>query len=148
MFHNLFKNAEVRLAGSAAAGATGYAGTTIDTHGYDGVAFVFVFGALTASQVTKVKLQGGAASDGADAADLAGSLSAALADADGGKALVVDLYRPAQRFITPYVVRGTANAVVTAILAVLYHANLTPTSYGATVAAAPKHLVQAPTGTA
>lgn len=144
--HNLFKNADVKVAGSATAGTTGYAGTTIDTYGYAGVAFIFVFGTLTSTQVTSAKLQGGAASDGSDAADIAGSATAALADTDGGKTLLIDLYRPAQRYITPYVSRGTANAVVTQIIAILYHAEQTPPTLS--TAKAGKFLAQAPLGTA
>lgn len=146
--HQLIKNVDVRTAGSAAAGATGYAGTTIDTYGYDGVMFVFTFGALTATQVTNCKLQGGAAANGSDAADIAGSHTSALADTDSNKAQVIDLYRPAQRYITPYVNRGTANAVVQSITAILYHAETTPPTFGTTVSGTPVALAQAPLGTA
>ena len=45
--------------------------------------FMALFGALTATQVTSLKVQQGSLADGSDMADLAGSLHTALADADG-----------------------------------------------------------------
>jgi hypothetical protein len=148
--HHLFKNAEVRKAmGPVVAGVTVQTGATIDTFGYDGVAFVFSFGALLATQVTNAKVQGGAASNGSDAADLAGSHTLALTDGQGNTVQVIDIYRPAQRYLTPIVNRGTANAVINGVFAILYHAELSPpASLDATVASAIVFLVQPVPGTA
>jgi hypothetical protein len=50
-------------------------------------------------------------------ADLAGSLHTALADTDGNKCLVTDVFRPQKRYVRAVVTRGTANAVIDGVIA-------------------------------
>jgi hypothetical protein len=125
--HNLFKAAEVRVPlGHIAAGTSNQTGSVVDTYGYDSVAFVVVYGTLTATQVTQAKLQGGNASDGSDATDLANSHTTLLTDGQSGKVQIIDVYRPAQRYLRPVVLRGTANAEILGVLAILYNGEFTP----------------------
>lgn len=149
MRHNLLRHIDVRrAANAAAAGTSAVNGTVIDMLGYESIAFVAAFGTLTATQVTGIKVQHGDASDGSDMADLAGSASGNLADTDGNKLLLGEIYRPRKRYVRCVVTRGTANAVLDGVIALLYRAETTPTALHTTVAIAPKVLNSPAAGTA
>lgn len=120
-----------RVVDATAAGSTDVNGGSVDMQGYDGVMFVALFGALTATQVTSLKAQQSA--DDSTFADLEGSAAGPLADADGNKLLVLDVYRPEDRYVRPVVDRGTANAVIDGVIAVRYHARSRPVTQGADV---------------
>jgi hypothetical protein len=70
--------------------------------------------------VTKLKVQQFTADTSGSYADVSGVITAAAADGDAGKLLILEVYKPQQRWIRPVVVRGTANAVVTAAWVELY----------------------------
>lgn len=127
---NLGKATKVlRVMNAVAAGTTPQTSTTFDMQGFDSCLILASFGALTASQATKMKAQGGAAANGSDAADLANTgtpVGANMADADSNTDLILDLVRPTQRYITVVVNRGTANAVINGVWAILYNAQRTP----------------------
>ena len=145
---NLSKNAKVtRALNSVAAGTTSQNGSVIDMSGFEGMQFVALFGALTATQVTSLKVQQGNLADGSDMADLEGSLHTALADTDGSKCLVTDLFGPEKRYVRAVVVRGTANAVIDGVIALLYSPRVEPITTDTTVKAT-KLLVSPDEGTA
>ena len=134
----------VRTINATAAGTTAVNGSAIDMSGWDGISFIAAFGTLTATQVTSLKAQGGAASNLSDAADLAGTSTGTMADGDSNKALALDVYRPRQRYIRVVVVRGTANAVVDGVVAILYRGRQLPlATQDTTMSLAPK-VVYAP----
>jgi hypothetical protein len=134
---NLCRYAKVtRVLNSVAAGQTNQYGSVIDMSGFEGVEFVALFGALSNNQVTSMKAQQGNLSDGSDMADLAGSLHTQLADTDGGKCLVTDLFRPQKRYVRCVVTRGTANAVIDGVIALQYRARVQPVMHDSTVKAA------------
>ena len=134
---NLSPNVKVtRVITAQAAGTSAVNGTVLDMQGFDGVVFVASFGALTATQVTSLKAQDGATSNLSDAADLAGSLTGPLADADGNRSLVLEICKPAKRYIRPVINRATANAVIDSVVAIQYSASKSPTTNDTTVAAA------------
>jgi hypothetical protein len=54
--------------------------------------------------------------------DLAGSAHAPLANTDGGKCLLTDLFRLRERYVRCVVTRGTANAVIDGVIALQYSA--------------------------
>jgi len=92
------------------------AGTTakswyVDTAGYDGIRFMVSFGALTSGTVVSVKLQSADDASGTNPVDLLGT-SVAVADTADDKAVILDLYRPATRYIGCYISIATANAVI------------------------------------
>ena len=91
------------------------------------------FNSGDAQQVTSLKVQQGSLADGSDMADLAGSLHTALADTDGNKCLVTDVYRPQKRYVRAVVTRGTANAVINGVIAIQYAPRLEPVATDATV---------------
>lgn len=129
-----------RVMNAVAAGTSSQTGSAVDMAqdgGYDGVLFVAMFGALTATQVTSLKAQQSADDGSADSyADLDGAETAALEDTDGNKCLVLDVFRPAERYVKPTIVRGTANAVIDGMLAILYRGRQRPSLQDTTVAQA------------
>src|SRR5512137_837557 len=145
---NLSKAVKVaRVLNGVAAGTTEQSGSVVDMQGFEGVQFVALFGALTATQVTSLKVQQGTLADGSDMPDLAGSLHTALADADGNKCLVTDVYRPQKRYVRAVVTRGTANAVIDGVIALQYSARVQPITNDSTVKAT-KLLISPDEGTA
>jgi hypothetical protein len=139
MHFNLAQAVEVRrVVNATAAGTTTINGSSVDTQGYDGVAFIALFGALTATQVTSLKAQQSSDDGSTDSYDdLAGSGSGNLADGDGNKVLVLEVFKPAKRYVRPVILRGTANAAVDGVIALLFRAEKTPVPTGTTVAKTP-----------
>lgn len=132
-------SSQIKVIGNAvaatAAGTTDVNGAIIDTAGWEGVLFVVFFGALTATQVTRIKAQQDTDSGGSTMADIQGSLSSAMADGDSGKGLQLDIFRPNERYVRCVVDRGTANAVIDRGIAILYGPNTAPAALDATVIA-------------
>lgn len=134
----------IRVSNAVAAGTTDVNTTAVDCMNADGVRFTVLFGALTANQVTSVKLQGGSLANGADAADLLDSSTgtviktANLADADTNRVAVIEVYKPKVRYVRAVIDRGTANAVIDGVLAELILRNPLPFSADSTVAASAK----------
>lgn len=149
MILNIGANCEIRRASnSAVAGTSNVTGSGIDTQGYDGVCFILLVGALTSTQVTGLKAQYSSDDGSTDAYDdVAGSATGPFADADGNKMLVLDIHRPRKRYVKPIATRGTANAVVDGIIAILYRGEKTPVPTHSTCVAI-KQLNQPAEGTA
>jgi len=121
---------------AVAAGVTTVTGSTIDTQGYEDVAILASLGTITATGVPTLKAAQGDASDGSDKADIAGS-HVTGDDTMGGKFLVIQIHRPKNRYITPILLRATANIVVNEILVLLRnpsHVPATQTVVGGSVA--------------
>jgi len=111
---NLSKSVKVSTAVTPTAGAaatTDIEGTTLDMANFEGVLMLVRMGEITGSAVTSIKAQQGAESDLSDAADLEGT-GITIADDDDGQIFMIDLYRPAERYVRLYVDRATQNAVV------------------------------------
>jgi len=113
----------IRVMNAVAAGTTDQNSSWVDVQNCSGVRFIALFGTLTSTQVTSMKLQGATTSNQSDAADLLASetgtvvTTTALADADGNKMLVAEVYRPKVRYIRAVIDRGTANAVIDGVIA-------------------------------
>lgn len=140
----------VRVSNAVAAGTTAANGTAVDMTGYDGVLFLIAFGAIVTGAITSVKAQQGAASDGGDAVDLEGS-GVTVADDQDNKVVALDIYRPRQgygKYVRPVVSRGTQNATIDSMIAILYNGRSKPVSLDATLVAASKSLGSPATGTA
>lgn len=144
-----YKSAQ-RQINATAAGTTVLTGpNSFDTQGYDGVVFIAAIGTLTATQVTFLAAQGsadgttwGAVGTAASPTNLiSGAQTAAMADADSNKLLVLDVFRPQQRFIRAVLYRGTANAVVDGVVAIRYEAKKLPTVQDSTTVSQSKFVV-------
>lgn len=136
--HLTDKTKTTRVMNAVAAGTTSQTSSVIDMQGFDGCRFTALFGALTATQVTSLKVQQSDNSDGSSAEDLTGASTAALADGDGNKCLIVDVLRPTKRYLKAVVVRGTANAVIDGVIAEQYTARTLPTTQPTSVKEAVK----------
>lgn len=118
----------IRVMNAVAAGTTDQTSSAIDTQGFEGVKIYTAFGTITSGAVTSVKVQQSSDDAAADAyADLAGT-SITVADDDDNQVVVHDIYRPQERYLKVVIDRGTQNAVIDGIIAVLYGADKMPTT--------------------
>lgn len=118
----------------AVAGTTAVNFGAVDTTGYAGMTFLALLGTLTATQVTSLKAQW--SDDNSTWTDVTGAVTAAAADADGGKLLILSVYKPRHRYYRGVLNRGTANAVLTAGLTVLHLPTFQPIAQDASVSQA------------
>jgi hypothetical protein len=146
---SLLKNCKVtRVMNAVAAGTSDQTSSIIDMQGYEGVMFLASFGTLTATQVTSMRAQQGAAAAMGDAADLEGSTVGPLADDDDNQCLVLDVYRPRERYVRVVIDRATANAVIDGVVAIQYGPREKPTVQDATTIAFSELHVSPAEGTA
>lgn len=141
MNHNLSSNVEVRRIKVDGTNFTKSAGTgdtltseAVDTLGYEGVQFMWVFGAVVDGGACYIKTQQSsddAATDTYD--DLAGSKQT-IADADDNKVRISDYYRPGKRYMKALTVRATQNLTVDGLFALLYRPVQKAVTQGSTVA--------------
>jgi hypothetical protein len=125
-----------RVLNAVAAGTTNQNTSSVDMTGWDSVEFVAHLGALTATQVTKLKAQTSSDDAAADAfADVSGGATAAAADADSGKLLRCEVIRPRERYARAVVVRGTENAVINSVIAIQRRGRRLPLTQSTTVSA-------------
>jgi hypothetical protein len=110
---------------AGAAGTADIESTIVDTAGYGGVQFVIQLGAITSGAVTSAYVQQNTANSTSGMATLAGT-TATIADDDDGQYVVIDVARPAERYVRLVVDRGTQNAVVAAAHAYLYNPSVAP----------------------
>ena len=140
---NLSKDAKlVRHSAAVAAGATAITPSAgVDCKGFDGCLFIAAFGAIVSGAVTSVKVQQSDDDGVADGfSDLAGT-SVTVADDADGKLVYVDVVRPRKRYLKMIVSRGTQNATLDGITAVLYDPKVAPTTHdAATVAGGETHV--------
>lgn len=137
---NFANNHKITVVSNAvAAGTTDIDPTAIDMDGFDSVCFIVQFGAIVAGAVTSVKAQQSSDDGNADAfADLAGTAQT-VADDDDNKAFVIDIHRPSERYVKPYIVRGTQNATVESVVAIQYCARNAPVTQPASIGGVETH---------
>lgn len=121
---------------AVAAGATDITdATAVDTQGFEGVRFHFLIGTMTSGTVTSVAAASKASSaptPGTD--DLAGSKQT-IADTESNKIVTLDVFRPALRYVRPFVKRATQNCVINGIIAELYGPIKSPVDTDASLSA-------------
>lgn len=116
----------IRVMNAVAAGTSDQTSSVIDTLGFDGVKIYSAFGTITSGAVTSVKVQQSSDDGSADTyADLEGT-SVTVADDDDNQVVVHDIYRPRERYLKVVIDRGTQNAVIDGVIAVLYGARVQP----------------------
>lgn len=134
---SLLKNTKLTVVAAAAVAATtDLAGSFVDMKGFDGVLFVALTGDVTDTSALALKASQNTIDSATGAAELVGgaSFTAGATNADN-KALVLDVYKPRERYVRPILKRGTANAVVNGIIAIQYSARSMPTTQDASVIA-------------
>ncbi len=123
-----------RVMNAVAAGTTDQNSDGVDCTGFDCVRFTALFGVLTATQVTTMKLQASDDDGSADAwSDLEASQTAAMGDADDQDCLICDVFRPTKKWVRAVVERGTANAVIDGVVAELYRPRTKPVTKDARI---------------
>lgn len=137
-----------RVSNAAAAGTTDVTSSAIDMQGFEGVKIYFLFGTITTGAATSCKVQQSSDDGDADAyADLAAS-SVTVEDDDDNQAVVIDVYRPQERYLKAVIDRATQDAVVDGILAVKYGPKKVPTSDDSATVVGRNVLVSPAEGTA
>lgn len=118
---NFLKDHDVRrVMNSVAAGTSDQNSSSVRMDEGRSITFLLLIGALTAGQVTQIKAQQ-SSDDGVvdDWTDIAGSLVGPFADADGNKMLALEIFKPMKEYVRLVVDRGTANAVIDGVIAVI-----------------------------
>ena len=128
-----------RVLDAVAAGTSDQNSSSVDMKSYDAVTFCVGFGAITASAVTSIKVQG--SDDDSSFSDLAGT-AITVADSDDNKIVLAEINCPQQRYIRVVVDRGTQNSVIDFGVALQSKANAAPVTQSATVLGSEFH--QAP----
>ena len=128
-----------RVLDAVAAGTSDQNSSSVDMKSFDAVTFAVGFGAITASAVPPIKLQG--SDDDSAWSDLAGT-AVSVADSDDNKMVLAEINQPQQRYVRCVVDRGTQNAVIDFAVAMQSKANKAPVTQSSTVLGSEFH--QAP----
>ena len=137
---NLAQNVKItRALNAVAAGQTAQNGAVIDMANFEGIVFIAALRTLASGAVTGIKAQQGNQANLSDAADLAGT-AVSIADTEDNELLVLDIYRPAERYVRAVVTRGTADAVIDGVIAIQYGPRVLPATQDATVAGIETHV--------
>jgi hypothetical protein len=114
-----------------AAGTSDVTSSAIDTAGFEGCCFIVPMGTIASTAVTSIKVQQ-CDTSGGSYADLTGT-AVTIADDGDDKTYYVEVVRPREQFLKLVVDRGTQNATVGGVIAVLTGAGNKPVSHGASV---------------
>lgn len=135
---NLSKDIKVTVVEAAATAAqTELVSDVLDMQGWAGVMFVALTGDVTTGCVLTLTAKGNSANSTSSPTPVTqGSATFTAGDTDAdSKALIVDVYDPALRYVFASLTRTTANAVVGGIIAIQYQPDSKPTSQSASVIA-------------
>lgn len=127
---NLAKNCKIqRVKVAQAAGTSDITSDAVDMQGFEACMFIVEFGAIVSGAVTSVKAQQSSDNGSSDTyADLTGT-SVTVADTDDNKVAYLDVVRPKERYLKCIVDRGTQNATVDSMLAILYNPRVKPPTH-------------------
>lgn len=116
------------LATDAAASDTDADGAVVDTQGFDGAMFVTSIEDSVATGVATLKVKQCDTSGGTYAALSGATATATSATNDdlNTKLLVVDVYRPKERYLKANITSATANIAFGATYAILYKGHVAP----------------------
>ena len=128
-----------RVLDAVAAGTSDQNSSSVDMKSFDACTFAIGFGAITASAVTSIKIQG--SDDDSTWSDLAGT-AISVADSDDDKIVLAEINCPQQRYLRVVVDRGTQNAVIDFGVALQSKANAAPVTQSSSVLGSEFH--QAP----
>lgn len=136
----LLKNCEIIVANPpvAAASNTDDNSTIIDMQGYDGVLFIAPITDSVATGVATLKAEQNTANSDSGMAALSGATATATSaenDDLNDKALVLDVYRPSERYVQAVLTSGTANIAFGNVIAIKYRGSKCPITQGATILA-------------
>jgi hypothetical protein len=118
--HNFFAVIPATAAGTSVVSGT----TGVDMLGFEGCLIIAAMNTLTAGQVTTLQALD-SATNGSFVA-ITNAITPAMADADSGKLMVIDVYRPVKRWLSAQVNRATQNAVIDRVIMVQYNTKKAP----------------------
>jgi hypothetical protein len=133
----LLRDAKILFVEAAAAAAQTLLTTDIvDMQGFDSVAFVAILGDVTDTSVLTLKGFVNDTNDTNTPVELANpvTFTADATNADN-KLLILELHKPRDRYVYATLARGTANAAVNGILAILFNSRERPVAQDAVVIA-------------
>jgi len=136
---NLSKDIKITVVEAAAAAAqTELVTDVLDMSGYEGVMFIALTGDVTATSVLTLTVKGNSANSVSTPTPVTQKASTAFtagaSDADS-KVIMVDVYKPALRYVFGSLTRTTADAIIGGIIAIQYKSVNKPTTQDATVIA-------------
>jgi hypothetical protein len=135
MTPSLLKDAKItRVTNAVAAGQAATASDILDMSGFEGVVFIAALGDVSDTSVVTLTAQQNTANSTSGMATLSGSatFTAGASDADN-KLLVLDVYRPRERYVRAVFTSATANAVKDGVIAIQYGPRVMPVTQGSTV---------------
>ncbi len=122
---NLGKNVKITSALDYTDASADRNGTILDMQGYDGVVAIVKTAVIAAGAVTSYKWQSGAQSNMGDAADLAGT-GLSVADDDDNQVFVLELHKPAERYVRLVADKDAANNVAESAVYIQYSGSKFP----------------------
>lgn len=136
---NLSKDIKITVVEAAAGAAqTELVTDVLDMSGYEGVMFVALTGDVTSGSVLTLTAKSNSANSVSSPTPVTqkatDAFTAGAADADS-KVLMVDVYKPALRYVFGSLTRTSQDAIVGGIIAIQYGAKSKPTTQDATVIA-------------
>lgn len=130
------QNEIAQVLGYFAAGTTKRTSTIIDMEGYDGVLFVAGLGTLIENGTLDVFVEQNTANSTSGMARLATTTAYTVTAADALKTqscVLVDVFRPQERYIQCNITPATQNAVILGIVAIKYRGRVKPATQPASV---------------
>lgn len=124
----------------AAANNTDSDSSVVDTANFEGVIFLVPIIDSVATGVATLTVSQGDLANGSDMAALSGAsdaLTCAVNDDINGRLLVVDVYRPRERYVMSTITSTVANIAFGDTIAIRYGARKQPVTHTGTVVASP-----------
>jgi hypothetical protein len=126
----MLNNAKIdQVLGYTAAGQTKKTSDIIDMDGYDGVLFVAGLGTVLENGTVDVYVEQNDANSTSGMARLATTAAYTITAGNAAvakSAIVVDVYKPGERYIQCNVTPAVANAVILGVVAIRYKSHLCP----------------------
>lgn len=137
---NLSKNVKIAVVAAlvAAANNTDQKSAVLDMSGWDGVLFVTPIDDSVATGVATLQVQQNDENTSVGAANLVGAVASAVCavnDDLNAKALIVDVYKPMQRYVLANVKSATANIAFGGTIAIQYRGSKLPADQAASILA-------------
>jgi hypothetical protein len=131
---NLSKDVKVTLVQAPLAdGQTDPDSSSVDMQGFEGVLFIGIVGTVTGSGTASLKAS--QSSDNSTFNDLSGVVATGSAGGSD-KFLVLDVYKPLDRYVRTTLTRAVANSIYGGTIAIQYGAHKKPTIHDAATLAA------------
>jgi len=131
---NLSKNVKITMVQAPLAdGQTDPDSAAVDMQGFEGVMFVGIVGTVTGSGTASLKAA--QSSDNSNFSDLSGVVATGAAGGSD-KFLVLDVYKPLERYVRTTLTRAVANSIYGGTIAIQYGAHKRPTVHDAATLAA------------